>query len=577
MAAGGGLFAQEYLRCPVCLDVFRDPVTIPCGHSFCLACIGRCWAQAGNQAACPQCREAFQPPPRLCKNNILAQLAEDFASSEASAPGPGDTPCDFCVGRKLKAAKSCPVCRASFCRQHLGARAGASARRNTWLPSIEQGAEPGPCQQHGKTRALFCRTDQTWICSECGQQAHLGHSVMEPESGDTEQKEINLLLHMELEKQIQDVEAEICTIRKQINIIKICTLRDKEKMMQNFTEMLRAVKLTEGKVLQLAEGMERAALDQAEGRLSELGEKRTELWQKLQQSTRAGGSEQLLKDLKGPVMDVNPDCSRSSWSPENLPLARLTHTITEFKQQLLSLCTKHVESIVQRVPDMPFSSAGPISGLDHSHLQPLKPRVRAEFLHYAHELTLDQTTAHRNLCLMAGNRKVICKLQPQAYPECPERFEHFTQVLCQQQFSGGRHYWEVQLSGNRVALGVSYQSIPRKGHQSCCLVGRNTHSWCLEWNSSRCSAWHNNQKSVIQKSHHDRLGVFLDYPAGTLSFHEVGDAMPLIHSFQAAFSQSLCPIFFVSWNSFATIGVDTPTLNVDHRQRQFMRQASAEF
>ncbi|XP_069510844.1 E3 ubiquitin-protein ligase TRIM47 [Ambystoma mexicanum] len=573
MAAGSTLFAQEYLRCPVCLDIFKHPVTIPCGHSFCLTCIRRCWAQLEAQSACPQCRESFEPTPRLCKNNILAQLAEDFASSEANAPGPRDRPCDFCAGPKIKAAKSCLVCATSYCLQHLRPDSRASAPRSAWFSTR------APCLQHGKPRVLFCRTDQAYICSECGQQEHRGHDTMEAEAGDTEQK-MKLLLQRDLESQIQNVEVEIGTIRKHINLIKISTLRDKEEMMRNFTEMMRAIKLSEGKVLQFAESVERTALSQFEGKLNQLGEKKTELWhsrQNMLQSNGADGGGLILQDMKGLMMDVKHDVGRHTWCPEDFPLTHMSQAVAEFKKQLLHLVSDHMESIAQRVSDMPGTFPGTIQGLEHPCLQPMKPRVRAEFLHYAHELTLDQTTAHRNLCLMAGNRKVICKLQPQAYPDCPERFEHFTQVLCQQQFSGGRHYWEVQLSGNRVALGVSYQTIPRKGHQSCCLVGRNAHSWCLEWNSARCSAWHNNQKSLIPKSHHDRLGVFLDYQTGTLSFHEVCDAMPLIHSFQATFSQPLCPIFFISWNSFATIGGDIIVPKPETRQRMFTRQASAEF
>lgn len=77
---------SDYLYCPVCLDLFREPVTIPCGHTFCLTCITQCWSLQGMPASCPQCRSCFQQEssPRLCKNSILSQMVDDFSKLQGA-------------------------------------------------------------------------------------------------------------------------------------------------------------------------------------------------------------------------------------------------------------------------------------------------------------------------------------------------------------------------------------------------------------------------------------------------------------------------------------------------------------
>ncbi|XP_051992122.1 NACHT, LRR and PYD domains-containing protein 3-like isoform X6 [Xyrauchen texanus] len=157
-------------------------------------------------------------------------------------------------------------------------------------------------------------------------------------------------------------------------------------------------------------------------------------------------------------------------------------------------------------------------------------RITAGPRKYVCDLTLDSNTAHTELILSEGNRKVTRVRERQSYPDHPERFDVYHQVLCRESLTG-RCYWETQWSGDAADISVSYKEISRKGESRDCVFGLNVNSWSLWCSNNTFTVCHNNNSTDIRPPSHDckRVGVYVDCPAGTLSFYSVSDTHTLTH------------------------------------------------
>ncbi|XP_055798318.1 NLR family CARD domain-containing protein 3-like [Salvelinus fontinalis] len=182
--------------------------------------------------------------------------------------------------------------------------------------------------------------------------------------------------------------------------------------------------------------------------------------------------------------------------------------------------------------------------VEHGGENRMKPGLRK----YVCDLTLDLNTVDRRLSLSEENRKVTCRRKEQPYPDHPERFEVWEQVLCREGLTG-RCYWEVEWSGIMGAvIGVTYKGISRRGGGDDCCLGYNDKSWSLFCYDNSYSAWHNNNDTTIDvpPSSSHRVGVYLDWPAGTLSFYRASsDTLTHLITFTSTFTEPLYPGFRV--------------------------------
>ncbi|KAM6893663.1 LOW QUALITY PROTEIN: NLR family CARD domain-containing protein 3-like [Xenentodon cancila] len=193
--------------------------------------------------------------------------------------------------------------------------------------------------------------------------------------------------------------------------------------------------------------------------------------------------------------------------------------------------------------------------LDTLRVEPAGPRwLRPGLRKYSCQLSIDTNTVHKHIKLSDNNRKMTSVKEDQSYPDHPDRFNVHRQLLCREVLTG-RCYWEVQRSGD-VFISVSYRRIRRKGISGDCLFGRNDHSWSLFCSDDgRYSVWHNKREtspssSSSSSSVSDRVAVYVDVPAGTLSFYSVSsDRLIHLHTFNTTFTEPLYPGFwFRSWS-----------------------------
>ncbi|XP_062389061.1 NACHT, LRR and PYD domains-containing protein 12-like [Sardina pilchardus] len=169
-------------------------------------------------------------------------------------------------------------------------------------------------------------------------------------------------------------------------------------------------------------------------------------------------------------------------------------------------------------------------------------RARPRLLRFSCEFTLDQNTAHRELLLSEGNRKVTSVSEKQPYPDHPDRFNDNGQVLSREPLTG-RCYWEWEWSETSVAVGVAYKSISRSG-----WIGRSAKAWCLFCSSEEYTAWHNGSYTAlpVPRAGCRRVGVYVEREVGTLSFYRVSsDTLTHLHTFTTTFTSE--PLHAALW------------------------------
>ncbi|XP_073801271.1 uncharacterized protein [Danio rerio] len=184
-----------------------------------------------------------------------------------------------------------------------------------------------------------------------------------------------------------------------------------------------------------------------------------------------------------------------------------------------------------------------------------EPRITSKLQKYACKLTLDPNTANTLLVLSEENRKVTSVRRRQSYPDHPDRFDGYFQVMSKESLTG-RCYWETQWSGS-AEISVCYKGIKRKGWSNDCWFGHNKKSWSLRCSDRSFTVWHNDKAKVllVPPDSSRTVGVFVDESNGSLSFYSVSDTHKLthLHTFNKTFTERLYAGFNVSPKSSVSL------------------------
>lgn len=559
MAAATISVEQDQFCCSVCLEVLRDPVTIPCGHSYCLDCIEDYWntAKQKDQYSCPQCRQEFNPKPLLSRNTVLAEVVEKFLKSEAQPAAqhlakPEEVKCSVCKGRKNPAVKSCLQCLESFCQAHLKGHEERFHRKGHKLIPATDRLRENVCQQHKKLLRLYCRNDQQCVCSQCVKERHKGHTTVPVvEERANHQKKLKETSLKSVQK-LKDAEKEL---RYAIRYVKHSTEAVVEESERIFSKLIRAIEKQSAEVKEMIKSQEKLVVAQAEEMLEKIQREMAEHRKTEAELERLSHTEnhiqflQKCKSLHFPMKTVempNTDAlTYLMYKTMRDCLGELNGGLDETLQREFSRVSDKVKSLKESNSNNTEKTKVKDADIPYN----TEPRKRTDFLQYYNDLTLDPNTANSYLSISESRRSVTTRSEPQPYPDHPDRFTSWAQVLCRAGMAG-RCYWEVEWAGNGgVSLGVCYKNMNRTGGGSDCKLGHNSKSWSLDCANTTCSFQHNKESVAIATPCGNRIGVYLDFRAGTLAFYNVSDSMSLLHKEKTTFTQPIYPGFWVGLGS----------------------------
>jgi len=538
MAQKGVQLDRETFSCPICLDLLKDPVTTPCGHSYCMNCIKSFWDEEDEKKvhSCPQCRQTFTPRPVLLKNAMLAVLVEELKKTGLQAApadhcyaGPEDVACDVCTGRKLKALKSCLVCVVSYCEQHLQPHYDVAQLKKHKLVDPSNKLQEKICSRHDEVMKMFCRTDQQCICYLCSVDEHKGHDTVSAAAERTERQRELEVSRQNIQQRIQDREKDVKLLQQEVEAINRSADKAVEDSEEIFTELIRLMEKRRSDVKQQVRSQQETEVSGVKELEEKLQQEITELKRKDAELMKLSHTQDHTQFLHN-YSSLSPLSESTDSSSINIRPLRyfedVTTAVSEVRDKLQDVLREKWTNISQTVTDVDVLL---------SNSQP-EPKTRAGFLKYSCEITLDPNTAHTYLLLSEGNRKVTIMDKKQSYSSHPDRFTDYCQVLSRESLTG-RCYWEVEWRGGGVHVAVTYKNISRAGDKN--VFGYNDKSWVLLCRKTCYHFWYNKISTPVSGPQSSRVGVYLDHSAGILSFYSVSETMTLLHRVQTTFTQPL--------------------------------------
>ncbi|KAJ7984606.1 hypothetical protein DPEC_G00356520 [Dallia pectoralis] len=400
--------AVDSINCSICQDQLKDPVTIPCGHSYCMGCIKDCLDQEDDKGiySCPQCRQTFTPRPVLNRSTILSELVENLKKTKLQSPppghysaGPGDVECDFCTGRKLKAVKSCLVCLASYCETHLQPHYESPAFKKHKLVQASTQLQEKICSHHDKLLEVFCRTDQQCICLLCVMDEHKGHETVSATTERAEKQEQLEEKHQKSQMRIQETEEDIQQLRQAVDSMKSSAQTTVDENEKIFSELIQALQRMHSEMNELIRAQEKAEVSRAEGLLEQLElelAKRKRIYVELKQLSNIEDHIHFLQSFQSLSVSLGSEVVPSVTYNHHSSFEHLNKSISELKDQLQELCKEKMYKISGKVTTVRIE-------------RPADPKTREDFLTYSCQLTLDLNTANQYLCLSEGNSKDLLK------------------------------------------------------------------------------------------------------------------------------------------------------------------------
>ncbi|KAM9296776.1 E3 ubiquitin/ISG15 ligase TRIM25-like [Gastrophryne carolinensis] len=514
---------RDELNCSICLEVYTDPVTLRCGHNFCRACINRSLDKERNQGGytCPQCRTTFRKRPWFQKNVTLANIAERFHSASPHQ-GTGDVLCTYCIHAPVAAVKSCLHCEASLCDSHLKVHSKSSEHV---LMEPTTSLENRKCPVHKKILEYYCSKDSTSLCASCAQEAkHRGHPVLKLEAAAKNKQ-----------GEMKQVQAQLILMRQETQK-RIEELQEKRKSSQNAADaVIQQVGALFQKIVEKLDNLHAQTIDSITRQAEKNSQPLSDLIQRLSLKNDELASKidhiEELCDATDPLCVLQEsESGNSDFCAPQKGGREADPRIERLDEVLISLSLrKGLADILKSVPEA--------LGV---------PQIS--------EMRLDKRAASGDVAISADLSVALGTEENFLIEDSRYRF-HSHQVLSRTGFFKGRHYWEVELGDtNSWRIGMSYPSIDRDGHNS--IFGNTVESWCLCRSKQGSCFRHDGDQKIVSSSpskKFKRLGIFLDYEKGRLSFYDVGLEVSHLHTYNESFTEPLHIAFRVGYGVWAKI------------------------
>uniref|UniRef100_UPI003AAB78CB E3 ubiquitin-protein ligase TRIM21-like isoform X2 n=1 Tax=Centroberyx gerrardi TaxID=166262 RepID=UPI003AAB78CB len=521
MASAGTPLSEEQLLCSVCLDIFTEPVSIQCGHTFCKTCITEYW-DSSVLCQCPLCKKILYNRPDIFVNVVLLEMANRFRKSDqkrtTSPPAQrsaklGEVSCDVCTDMKDKALKSCLVCLTSYCETHLEPHERVAGLKKHKLIDPVHNIEDWVCKKHERPLELFCRTDQTCLCQFCTEAEHKTHDTVPLEDECNERKDQMRKKEEEVQQMIKEREQKVREIKQSVELSNNEAMREMADSIEIFTALVASIQRSQAEFIEFIDEKQKATEKQAEGFIRELEQEITVLRKRGAELEQFSSTDDHLYLLQSFPYRFTPPPNKD-WSGTSVRSYQSVGTLQKAVAEVGKTLSQEMAKLCDELK-----------------------RIQQ----YGVDVTLDPDTAHPKLVLSEEGKQVYHGYVENNLPDNPERFSNCGSVLGKQSFSSGRFYYEVQVKGKTAwTLGVAIESVSRKGPIT---VKPENGYWTISLRNQQYSA--NNIPVVILslKQTPKKVGVFVDYKEGVVSFYDTAARVPVYSFHGCTFTEKLYPYF----------------------------------
>ncbi|XP_078272057.1 zinc-binding protein A33-like [Rhinoraja longicauda] len=446
-----------------------------------------------EEAVCPICLDFFTDP-------VALECGHYF--------------CRSCITQSWdrEARNSCPECREQFVDRTLRvsralARLAEKARTLSLNPPRKESKLR--CEEHEEELKLFCETDQKLICLICRDaREHKSHNFM--------------------------------PLREAVEMRKDQVKSSVQSLTKKKSELEEMERLQKGKISGVREESH-SLQSHVTSQFAELHQIITEKEKYFLKDIRED-EERILNLMEKNLREIQENLNSIQEEVLRLQERMEQKDSVKFLEEE-AVCKRRISDEVNSLS----VTDGAITAEKFNHLFLLKAELIETFDSFKQvSVTLDVETAHAQLEVSEDRKRVRRTGTPRSLPDTGKWFTGGVCVLGSEGFTSGRHYWEVEVAGSEGwGLGVAAESMEREGTFT---LTPETGVWSIGRWDDKFDAFTSPRSGLPVRPIPGRVGVYLSYESGTVSFYDAGTKSHL-HTFTGnKFTEKLYP-FFALWDA----------------------------